>query len=76
MRATMTIWISPKMRTTIRRVISEPPGPVRVMRLLSVCTVSWPARHGGPPGDDRTVDLIDGQVLLPVPQASGEAEDV
>ena len=46
MRATMTTWMSPKTRTTMRRAISAPPGPDVVVRRRSVCTVAWPVAVG------------------------------
>ena len=60
MRAPMTIWISPKTRMMMRRLISERAGAgrggvaaLRPHRLLARWTV-------GVLGDDRLVDLIDG----------------
>ena len=39
MRRPMTSWIRPKTRTTIRRVISAPPGPLRVVERVAVSMV-------------------------------------
>ncbi len=43
----------------------EAPGPVLVVRRLSVRTVSWPPAARGFLGDDRPVHLVDGHECPP-----------
>ena len=74
MRAPMTIWTRPNNSTTMRRVVSEAPGPLREVLRLSVRTFADPASEPAAGSSVTTVRSTWFMVITsPCHRASGEA---